>query len=437
MLNRILSVLAAFAVVTTSSASSGASGDQLTPRHREKESGAGFDALRLRRIDDAMRAAIARGQVNGVVTLLMRHGRVIRFNAYGDDDPTTGKPLSKDAIFRIFSMTKPVTAVAMMILYDEGKWRPSDPIAMHLPELANLKVATGFAADGTPILAVPRRQPTVGDVMTHSAGFAYGLSRTTPIDRLYADARLFDVPNRATFLHRLSNLPLAYEPGTAWQYSVGMDIEAAMIERLSGQSLPVFMENRIFRPLGMVDTGFFVPPEKMSRLATLYAPAPSTGRLTPFVGAPLGLDATRPPAVANGGGGLVSTARDYGRFAQMLLDGGQLSAVRIISPAAARLMMANHLPDSFAGNGYGIGNFAYVPGTGFAWNGGTYTDPALAGQIVGKGTYFWDGAAGTWFWIDPVNDIVFVGMIQRLGGPGGPALQEVTRPLVYQALRPR
>lgn len=382
------------------------------------------------RVGSVLQAAIDRGQIQGAVTIMSHDGRTVWRDVRGVDDAATGKPLSEDTIFRIFSMTKPVTAVAMMILYERGLWRPSDSLAQHLPELADRKVAVGFRPDGEPILETPRRQPTVGDVMTHTAGFAYGLSDADPYERLYRRADLFGA-DRSAFLARLSTLPLASEPGRAWRYSVGMDIEAALIERLSGQSLSDFMKAEIFTPLGMKDTGFFVPNEASDRLAVLYAPG-GDGRLTSFAGAPLGLTFDAPPVAPNGGGGLVSTAPDYMRFAQMLLNGGSLNGVWILSPRTVQLMIGGHLPERFADQDFGVGNFRYRAGMGFAYNGAVVVDPTLAGDIVGRGTYFWDGAAGTWFWIDPENNIAFVGMIQRLGAPGGPAMQDLVRPVAYQ-----
>lgn len=384
------------------------------------------------RIGEALQAAIDRGQIRGAVTLMSYRGRLVWSDTRGFDDPATGRPLAGDAIFRIFSMTKPITGVAMMMLYEDGLWRPSDPLARHLPELADLKLATGFGADGTPILTSPRRQPTLGDVMTHTAGFAYGLSDADPYEKLYRSADLFSATDRAEFLARLGRLPLASEPGAAWRYSLGMDIEAAVVERLSGQPLPDFLQSRLFDPLGMKDTGFYVRPEDASRLATLHA-ADANGDLHPFSGAPLGLAFDRPPAVANGGGGLVSSAADYMRFARMLLNGGELDGVRILEPQTVRLMIGEHLPARFSDQGFGVGNFRYGPGMGFAWNGAVVADPTLAGEVVGRGTYFWDGAAGAWFWIDPENDLAFVGMIQRLGPPGGPSMQDLIRPLAYQS----
>jgi CubicO group peptidase (beta-lactamase class C family) len=226
-------------------------------------------------------------------------------------------------------------------------------------------------------------------------------------------------------------LPLNYQPGTQWLYSLSMDIQGAIIERLSGQSLPEFMQERIFAPLGMVDTAFHTPPEKSARLATLYRNSKSRG-LIPTAN-PLMPDAASPPVLASGGGGLVSTAADYARFAQMLLNGGELAGVRILSPEAVKLQTANHLPEAMLKAGFGVGHQMIRPGFGYGFDGAVFTDPKAAGIPVGQGTYQWDGAAGTWFWIDPVNDLLFVGMIQLLSETA-PPLQAMTQKRMAEAI---
>ena len=401
------------------------------PKATPESVGLSTDALK--RVDLAVHKLIDDGTLAGAVTMVGRRGKVVHESAMGAKNLETGEPLAMDTIFRIFSMTKPVTAVAMMILYDEGRWRPEDPIAKHLPEFEGVQVFAGLAADGTPILEAPDHAPTVGEALTHTAGFSYGFDPTNPVDAMYLGAEVWASDGLAHMMTKLAGLPLAYQPGSKWLYSIAMDIQGALIERLTSQSLPDFMQARIFGPLGMVDTGFSLPAEKLSRLAILYRRSQSRG-LAEVRRPPLMSDPTRTPKVASGGGGLVSTAADYARFAQMLLNKGELDGVRIIQPASADLMMSNHLSDDLVNAGYGIGAQQIRPGFGHGFNGAVFDDPDAAGIPVGQGSYQWDGAAGTWFWVDPVNQLFYVGMIQLMDPAGGPPTQAMTQRLIAEAI---
>jgi CubicO group peptidase (beta-lactamase class C family) len=385
----------------------------------------------LARVDAAIQARIDAGVLAGAVTLVARRGRIAHVNAMGLKDIAGGEPLRTDSLFRIFSMTKPVTATAMMILHDEGLWSPDDPIARHLPEFADVKVLAGLAEDGTPRLEAPHHAPTLRELMTHTAGFAYGLRDVGDADRLYLEAEVWKADDLAEMMRRLASVPLAYQPGSRWQYSLSMDVQGAIVERLTGQSLPDFMQARIFGPLGMSDTAFHTPPEKLDRLATLYFG--EENGLAPFAN-PLLPDHAAPPGLASGGGGLVSTALDYARYAQMLLNGGALDGRRILSAEAVKQQMTNQLPDWMLETRYLAGKQHIRPGFGYGYNGVVFTDPALAGVPVGRGTYHWDGAAGTWFWVDPENDLLFVGMIQLMSWDG-PPLQAITQTLMAEAMR--
>ncbi|MDG2536030.1 serine hydrolase [Sphingomonas sp. HITSZ_GF] len=393
----------------------------------------GLSAAGLDAVDAAIQAQIDAGTVAGAVTLTLRHGRIARVSTLGLDDIERGTPLAEDSIFRIFSMTKPVTATAMMILHDEGQWRPEDPIARHLPELADLRVLVG--EDGR---VAPDHPPTMEELMTHRAGFGYGLSLGEPRDRieaLYRQAAILQAPDLDTMVARLATVPLAHQPGTLWRYSLSMDVQGAIIERLSGQRLSDFMRTRIFEPLGMPDTAFFVPPEKRHRLASLYF-KPLDGPLERLAQNPMRPDPQSEPGLAMGGAGLYSTALDYARYAQMLLGGGELDGRRIVSAAGIRAQMTNRLPDALLETRFVAGHQKFRPGFGYGYNGVVFTDPGLAGIPVGRGTYHWDGAAGTWFWVDPENDLAFVGMIQLLSY-GAPPLQERTQILMAQAIAER
>jgi CubicO group peptidase (beta-lactamase class C family) len=374
------------------------------------------------KIGAALDPFVADRQLAGYVTVLMKDGKHIATNVHGYSDIATRRPMANDSIFRIYSMTKPVTGVALMILHDRGKWKFSDPVAKFLPELANLRVYRGVDASGNLISDPAGAQPTMGQLVTHTAGFVYGFG-STPVDREY-QKHIPLIPNSvdaSTYLAGLAKIPLAYEPGTQWQYSISMDLEGIIVERLSGKSLPAFMQAEIFDPLAMVDTGFVVPPAKRDRFATFYDM--KDGQLTAITSGPFAETYTKMPVLASGGGGLVSTASDYARFASMLLNGGTLDGRRVLSKRAAKAMMTNRLTPRLVTGGYGIGLQQIRPGYQFGVNGVVVTDPAKAGVAMGQGSYLWDGAGGTWFWVDPTNKIVFVGMIQRLAALGGPNVQ--------------
>jgi CubicO group peptidase (beta-lactamase class C family) len=379
-----------------------------------------------RAIAAALDPFVTEQQLPGYVTLLMKDGKPIATNVRGDADIAARRPLTKENIFRIFSMTKPVTGAALMILHDRGKWKFSDPIAKFLPELAHLRVYRSVDAAGNLVSEPAGVQPTMGQLVTHTAGFLYGFG-ATPVDREYQKhIPLLPTTNDAsTYLAALAKIPLAYEPGTQWQYSISMDLEGIIIARLSGKSLQAFMKAEIFDPLGMVDTDFVVPPEKRDRFVTLYDM--QAGKLTPITSGPFAGTYADTPVMGSGGGGLVSTASDYSRFASMLLNGGSLNGRRILSKRATKTMMTSHLPPALVTGGYGIGIQQIRPGYEFGVNGAVVTDPAKAKVAMGKGSYSWDGAAGTWFWLDPANKVVFVGMIQRLMGPGGPNMQDTSQ----------
>jgi CubicO group peptidase (beta-lactamase class C family) len=266
----------------------------------------------------------------------------------------------------------------------------------------------------------------MGQLVTHTAGFIYGFGATA-VDREYQKhiPLLPTTDDPSTYLAELAKIPLAYEPGTQWRYSIAMDLEGIIIARLSGKSLQAFMKAEIFDPLGMVDTDFVVPPEKRDRFVTLYDM--QAGKLTPITSGPFAGTYADKPVMASGGGGLVSTASDYARFASMLAGGGSLNGRRILSKRATKMMMTSHLPPALVAGGYGIGIQQIRPGYEFGVNGAVVTDPAKAKVALGKGSYSWDGAAGTWFWVDPANKVVFVGMIQRLMGPGGPNMQDTSQ----------
>ena len=397
-----------------------------------KPEAVGFSSARLDHLHALIQQEVDQKQLAGAVTILARHGKVVDYRTYGQRDIAAGAAMTKDVIFRDYSMTKPVTGVGMMILYEEGKWLPTDPIAKYVPEFAHLKVFKGVDPEGKMILADPEHAPTMRELMSHSAGFSYGRGKTV-VDAMYQDQKVMQSANLQEMINKLATIPLNYEPGKGWTYSLSMDVEGYIVEKLSGQTLPDFMRDHIFTPLGMKDTGFFVPSDKRSRFATNYRDDEKGQLVVTTAGSPP-TDYTTQPTMPSGGGGLVSTAEDYYRFAQMLANGGELEGARILAPATVKLMASNHLPANLLTGEFGIGQHMMRPGFGYGFNCAVVFDPPEANLPDGKGTFFWDGAAGTWFWVDPTNDIVFVAMIQRMTSPDNHGLQYRSHSTVYQAL---
>jgi CubicO group peptidase (beta-lactamase class C family) len=399
-----------------------------------KPESVGFSSQRLERLHALIQGEIDQKQLAGAVTILARHGKIVEYRVYGEKDLATGTPMTKDTIFRDYSMTKPTTGVAMMILYEQGKWLPMDPIAKYIPEFAHLKVENGVDAAGKMLLTDPDHAPTMSELMSHTAGFTYG-NGNTPAEKMYGELHVREGKTLQDMIDRLAQIPLVYQPGKAWVYSLSMDVQGYIVEKLSGQSLPDFTHDRIFAPLGMRDAGFYVPAEKRNRLSPGYHYDAKTGKLVEenmANGKPA--DYTEQPTAPSGGGGLVSTAEDYYRFAQMLANGGELGGVRILSPETVKLMTSNHVPAALLTGEWGIGMHVMRPGFGYGYDCAVVFDPPEANLPEGKGTFFWDGAAGTWFWVDPTNDIVFVAMIQRRTSPDNHSLLYRSHAAVYGAL---
>ncbi len=398
-----------------------------------KPESVGFSADRLQNVHELIQHEVDAKQLAGAVTILARHGKVIDYRVYGKRDIETGAPMTKDVIVRAYSMTKPVTGVAMMILYEQGKWLPWDPISKYIPAFAHLKVFNGFDAGGKMILVDPEHTPTIAEIMSHSAGFSYGFTHS-PVDAMYHDKKILQSANLQDMIDKLATIPLNYQPGKGWLYSVGMDIEGYLVEKLSGQSLPDFMRDHIFGPLGMKDTGFFVGQTERSRFAVNYGASPD-GQIKPVSpGGSTPTDYNAQPAMPSGGGGMVTTVEDYYHFAQMLANGGELGGKRILAPATVKLMSSNHLSPALLTGEFGIGQSIMRRGFGYGFNCAVVFDPPEAGMADGKGTFFWDGAAGTWFWVDPTNDVVFVSMIQRMTSSDNHTLEYKSHAAVYSAL---
>ena len=386
---------------------------------------AGMSAERLERLDEHFHRYVDEGLISGVVTHIVRRGQLVHEDAYGLADIAARRPMSRDSYFYLYSMTKPVTSVALLILYEEGKFQLDDPLADYLPEMANLKLYVGEGDDGQMILKDPARQPTIHDVFRHTAGFLYGGGGNRGIDRAYAEASLMN-GTLAELTRKLGQIPLAYEPGTQWVYSVSHDVQARLVEVLSGMPFDRFTQQRIFDPLGMKETVFGRPDSLKDRFAVIYGGSQG-GELQP-TGA---LDQPGSASRVLGGLSLSSTAADYARFAEMLVNSGELDGVRILSRKTVDLMDMNHLPPGVTRGAAGGGT---AGGEGYGLGVRVVTDPAAAGNLTSAGTFGWSGAAGTHFFVDREEELVAVFMIQSMGGGAGPGLSAEFETLVYQAI---
>jgi CubicO group peptidase (beta-lactamase class C family) len=366
----------------------------------------GFSSDGIATLNRGLEALVDDQRIAGMVTVLARHGSVVQYETFGSQDIEAGTPMGADTIFRIYSMTKPITGVAMMNLYEEGSWSLDDAVSKYVPEFAGLEVAV--EGENGAITRVPASRPmTMRDLMTHTGGLTYGLFSDSAVDAMYRQANVLDRNSSLqTMIDKLAGIPLRHQPGSLWHYSVSVDVQGYIVEKLSGTTLPEFFATHIFEPLGMPDTGFYVPDERSDRLARKVYDYGPTGELVPNAG--LEGEYADMPGLPSGGGGLVSTAADYMRFAQMLLNGGELDGVRILSPETVELMRTDQAATTRAEGAVQLG-----PGMGFGLDVAVFVDPSSAGTPVGEGTYWWAGAGGTWFWIDPTNDLVFVAMAQH------------------------
>lgn len=380
-----------------------------------------FTPAGLQSLDARMKEAVDKSEVVGLQYALVKDGKLIAFNTFGKQS-IDGPGVTEDTIFRIRSMTKPIVGVAMMQLWEKGLWKAEDPITKFLPELGSLKVAT--KADSITEGVVPaNRPPNMNEVMTHMAGFGYGLSAASAVDREFQRDNPHAQSNLAAAMNRLAQIPLLFQPGERWSYSYTVDVQAAALEKITGKTLGNYLDENVFTPLGMSNTAFFVSEEDYrNRLATVYTRNATTGERQVF---PDGYSFTVRNHHESGGGGLTSTTHDYIRFVQMILNEGTLDGQQILKPDTVKVMMTNHIGDARA-----------MGGGGFGWGGAVKTAAPTDNAPAPVGTYDWFGIDGSWFWVDPVNDIGFVGMIQRRGnpGPGAINLRAESQQLVYKAL---
>jgi CubicO group peptidase (beta-lactamase class C family) len=366
-----------------------------------KPEAVGLSTERLDRVAQTIRADVEKGRLPGAVVLIARKGRVAYFESFGFRDKAASAPMSKDAIFRIYSMTKPFTSVAVMMLVEEGKIQLTDPVSKYLPQLAKLQVGMEKPeASGTLTLVPADREMTIQDLLRHTSGLTYGVFGKSAVKDLYlkggADSN--DHTN-AELIDKLARLPLHYQPGTTWEYGRSTDVLGRLVEVVSGTTLSRFLEERIFQPLRMPDTSFWVPQPKQGRIAQPLPADPDTGKEVKL------LDVTQPPKYEAGGQGGVATTMDYARFSQMLLERGRLNGVRLLSRKSVEFMTGDQL---------GAIKFPR-PGWTFGLGFAVRKETGLAGEPGSVGEYNWGGFGGTFFWVDPKEELVVVWMAQ---GPG-------------------
>ena len=401
----------------------------------------GFSSKRLGRIKPVMQAYVDNRGFSGFSIMLARRGKIIHFEQVGCQDRETQIPMTADTIFRLYSMTKPIVCTAFMTLYEEARFQLFDPVAKFIPAFAKLRVLTGNKETGYQEVTL-NRYVTILDLLTHTSGLTYGFLEDSPVSKMYLESQLGKADQTLEdMINGLAQLPLAFQPGTRWQYSIGIDVIARLIEVISGQKLQQFLQERLFAPLGMVDTGFSVPAEKLARVATMYGlPDIATSTLSAIGKAyergyneRIDVEATHPvtntTSFARGGFGLFSTTGDYMRFAQMLLNRGQLEGVRILAPKIGDLMQMNHLPNSLLP--WEIGG---VPSLGYGFGLGSrvllnVAESAMPGSV---GEFGWGGAAKTYYWIDPQEELIGILMTQYMVGFDVP--EKDFQALVYQAM---
>lgn len=394
----------------------------------------GLSAARLARISGWMKSWVDSGKLPGLLVAVMRRGEVAFAETYGKADVERNKPVRPDTIYRIYSMTKPLTSTAIMMLYEEGRFQLDDPISRFIPAFANPRVCIG-GSRGKLETVPAEREITFRDLLSHTSGLTYGFMESTPVDAQYRAKDGVDFQTATTSLkqvvEKLATIPLIAQPGKAWNYSVSTDVLGYLVEVVSGQPFENYLVEKVIKPLGMIDTDFHVPKEKHDRFAANYQPSPD-GKLA-LIDDPAKSRYLAPRTVNSGGGGLVSTASDYLRFCKFMLNKGELDGVRLLGKKTVELMTTNHLGGDMAD--MGMPRFSESPyyGIGFGLGFSVMLDPAKA-QILGTpGEYAWGGAASTAFWCDPAEDLAVVMLTQLTPSSTYPIRREL-RVLTYQAI---
>lgn len=408
--------------------------DTSWPTEEAGATAAGFTEQGIDALDAAMEKIVADQDVAGMVWLLAKDGEVATFETTGLNSVDTQTPMKMDSLFRIYSMTKPVTGVALMMLYEEGLWNFDDPVSKYVPQLANLRILSNYDEDGNVELVSPARQPTMRELLNHSAGFGYGLSGNDPVNNAFRDTGVLASDDLDMLIDKVADIPLLFQPGEQWSYSIAVDIQGYIVQELSGQKFGDFLQQRIFEPLGMSDTGFYVKAQDVNRFAEVHNWDSERNRLVQRphrTDRPSYLD---PERLESGGGGLVSSTHDYARFLQMLVNEGELDGTEIISPESVRIMRTDSLRDEL--NLRGTATSAGQAGQGFGVDFAVIYDPKAANSPHSPGTYYWSGAAGTWFWVDPVQDMFLIGMIQAQGArrPEAGNMRNIARDIIYDSI---
>ncbi len=377
----------------------------------------GVSSAKLEQMQATAEKMVDEQKVAGIITMVAREGKVCHFKAYGSRDIAADEPMQRDTIVRIYSMSKPIASVAAMILYEQGKLLLDEPVETYIPEVRGWKVYAENA-QGQMQCVEPKRKVTVRDLLRHTSGLTYGIFGDTPVDRMYRRKEILSDITLDEMVKRLAGIPLLYQPGTQWHYGVSVDVLGCVVERASGQTLDVFLAENVFVPLDMKDTGFYVPEDKRPRFSEVYGPDPNGG-LRPSEEIE-GYGFLRPPKLLSGGGGLVSTARDYMRFAQMLLSKGKLDDVRILRPETVEMMTRDQLPPGVSvreGVGFGLGFSVQLQ-----------PDPSGQARV---GEYGWAGAASTFFGISPKDQSVVLIMTQHM--PFNSEIPATLKPMIYAA----
>jgi CubicO group peptidase (beta-lactamase class C family) len=394
----------------------------------------GFDASRLARLDKHFAGYVDKGKLAGWQLVVSRRGEVAHTAHYGKADLEAGDPVRPDTLWRIYSMTKPITSVAAMMLWEQGRFELNTPISRWLPEFAEPKVYAGGPPHGP--LTVPATEPIrVWHLLTHTSGLTYGFARMSVVDGIYRRSG-FEQPTAGSDLAEAcrtwARMPLLFNPGSSWNYSVSTDVLGRLVEAVSGQPLDVFFRENIFGPLGMTDTSFWVEEARRSRLAALYAREPRTGGTMRMDGQ--GAQAITPATMFSGGGGLVSSAADYQRFVQLLARGGELDGVRLLSNRTVRMMATNHLPGNADLAGYTLPTAIFRdPGVGFGLGFAVVLNPTASHTHGSPGEFYWGGMASTAFWVDPVEDLTVTFFTQLTPSSTYPIRPQL-RQMVYSAL---
>lgn len=400
----------------------------------------GFSSPRLAAVNKLIHGYIKAGLIPGAIAVIARQGKLVLLNVYGDMDIEQHKPMREEAIFRIYSMTKPLTAVALLILYEQGHFQLSDPISQYIPAFRELKVLEGNAS--SPL----KREVTIHDLLLHTAGFSHTF-HDSPIAEHYRSAnllKLYGGENLKSFIHKLAQFPLAFQPGTSWHYSLSYNILSYLVEIFSDMPFDEWIAKKVTNPLSMLDTSFYVPKHKLSRLTALYTHDATKEEQQqekeekkkgwPLYRLPETEEVLSPPTLLSGGGGMLSTATDYLRFCQMLLNRGELEGNRILSRKTIDLMTSQNLTGSLAQVGLNVRHEMGLSGIGYGLGVGIMLDPAQAQVLGTKGDYFWSGLANTSFFIDPQENLIGLFLTQVKSMTRIYSFQRDFRVAIYQAL---